>query len=77
MKSNTRDEKILKSFGNHLRDIRQSKNISQEKLGNMIEVPQSTIGRIERGQSNPNLCLLAAIAKSLGIDLKELMDFNL
>lgn len=77
MKSNTRDNLILKSFGNHLRDIRQRKGISQEDLGNMINVPQSTIGRIERGQTNPNLCLLIAIAKYLEVDIKELVSFSL
>ncbi len=76
MKSNTRNKAVLRSFGRQLRNIRQSKKISQEKLGNMINVPQSTIGRIERGESNPNLCLLVAIAKSLDIDLKVLMDFQ-
>jgi len=75
MKSNTRDSLILKSFGIHLRDIRQSKGVSQEELGNMINVPQSTIGRIERGQTNPNLCLLIAIAKCLEVDIKDLVDF--
>jgi len=39
-------------------------------------VPQSTIGRIERGESNPNLCLLVAIAKILDIDIKMLVDFE-
>jgi len=75
MKSNTRDAIILKSFGEHLKKLRQSKEISQEKLGNLINVPQSTIGRIERGESNPNLCLLVIIAKALKVDIKELVDF--
>jgi transcriptional regulator with XRE-family HTH domain len=76
VKSNTRDTIILKAFGEHLKLIRQSKNISQEKLGNLINVPQSTIGRIERGESNPNLCLLITIAKVLEVDIKNLVDFN-
>jgi transcriptional regulator with XRE-family HTH domain len=76
MKSNTRDTEILKSFGEHLKKLRQEKDISQEKLGNLINVPQSTIGRIERGQSNPNLCLLVAIAKILEVNIKELVDFK-
>ncbi len=77
MKSNTRDTEILKSFGEYLKKLRQDKDISQERLGNLINVPQSTIGRIERGESNPNLCLLIAIAKILRIDIKELVDFKL
>jgi transcriptional regulator with XRE-family HTH domain len=77
MKSNTRDTEILKYFGEHLKKLRQNKDISQEKLGNLINVPQSTIGRIERGESNPNLCLLVAIANSLEVDLKELISFEI
>jgi transcriptional regulator with XRE-family HTH domain len=76
MKSNTRDTVILEAFGEHLKKIRQNKHISQEKLGNLIDVPQSTIGRIERGESNPNLCLLVAIAKVLDVDIKNLVDFK-
>lgn len=76
MKSNTRDSIILKAFGEHLKKLRQSKEMSQEKLGNLINVPQSTIGRIERGESNPNLCLLIAIAKIIEVDIKDLIDFK-
>ena len=76
MKSNTRDKKVLKSFGIHLKKIRESKGISQAKLGLEINSFQSTIIRIEKGQINPSLCLLKAISEALDIPLKDLMNFD-
>ena len=72
---NFRDEESLIAFGQHLRKLRESKGISQEKLGLSVGSYQSTIIRIEKGQSNPKLSTLIAIAKELKITLSELVDF--
>jgi len=76
MKSNTRNEDVLISFGQHLKKLRESKNISQAQLGLLVDSYQSSIQRIEYGQSNPELCMLVAISNALDIKLSELMDFN-
>jgi putative transcriptional regulator len=76
MKSNTRNNDALISFGLHLKKIRESKNISQAKLGLLINSYQSSIQRIEYGQSNPELCMLIAIADALEIKLSELLNFD-
>jgi len=72
---NLRDEDSLKAFGLHLRKLRESKKISQEALGFGAGSYQSTIIRIELGQSNPKLSTLIAIAKELNIPLSKLMTF--
>ena len=74
---NTRDNKALKIFGSHFRKIRESKKISQEKLGLNADSYQSTVIRIEQGKANPKLTTLIALAKALEIELKELMDFQI
>ena len=76
MKSNTRNTDALISFGHHLKKIRESKNMSQAKLGLLIDSYQSSIQRIEYGQSNPELCMLIAIADALEITLSELLNFD-
>lgn len=71
-----RDESVLIAFGKHFKKIRESKNISQEKLALKAGSYQSTIIRIEKGKANPKLSTLIALAKALDIDLKELTDFK-
>lgn len=70
---NVRDKKYLKAFGNHLRKIRNKKQISQEELNFNAGVGKNQIGNIERGEINPTLSTLRAIAKALNISLKELL----
>ncbi len=73
---NDRDYKALIAFGKHLKKIRESKKISQEKLGLAADSYQSTVIRIEQGKANPKLITLIAFAKALDIELKELLDFK-
>jgi transcriptional regulator, XRE family len=41
------------AFANKLKDLRESKNITQEELANMCDVSLKTISRYESGQSKP------------------------
>ena len=77
MKSNTRNKEILIAFGQHLKKIRQSKKISQSKLALIIDSFPSSVQRIEYGESNPELCMLIAIAEALDVKLSELLDFDI
>ena len=72
---NDRDEKSIIAFGKNLRKIRQSNGISQETLGLRAGSYQSTVIRIEHGKSNPKLTTVIALAKALGVEPKELLDF--
>lgn len=72
-----RDKKFLKTLGTHIKDIRLKKAMSQEDLANDADIPISQIGRIERGEINPTVSTLYAIAKALEIHHRELFDFNL
>lgn len=42
-------------IGNRLIELRQSKELSQEKLANMAGLDRSYISRIERGMLSPSL----------------------
>lgn len=41
------------AFANKLKDLRESKNITQEELANMCDISLKTISRYESGQSKP------------------------
>lgn len=71
-----RDNASIKAFGNHLKTLRQKKNISQEKLAYDCGMEISQISRIERGVINTSISNLFLIAKSLNVHPKELLDFE-
>jgi transcriptional regulator with XRE-family HTH domain len=67
------NEKIfIKSFGERLRKIRLSKNLSQADLANTAEIPINQVGRIERGEINTTLTTIKVLTDSLKIDVTEL-----
>ncbi len=71
-----RHEAFLKAFGNHLKITRKRLGFSQEKLAYESEIELRQIGRIERGEINTGIGSLKIIAETLGIHIKELMNFD-
>lgn len=49
---------------------RNSEKISQRELAKICNIPQSTLGRIERGTVSPNLDTLLKIMIPLGLTIK-------
>ena len=74
---NNRDKKVLKAFGNHLRKLRTEKGLSQEQLNFEADLSKNMVGLIERGEVNPTLTTLDALAKGLACNRKKLIDFDI
>ena len=53
-----------------------AKGLSQEELAFIAGIHRNYLGGIERGERNPALDNIAAIAKALGVDLSELLRFE-
>ena len=70
-----RNLKKLKAFGNHLKEIRVAKNMTQEQLADKASVSEYTIVTLESGKLNTSLPTCFAIAKALGISPLDLFDF--
>ncbi len=66
---------ILERFGNKIRDLRNVRGWSQERLADECKLHRTYIGGIERGERNVSLKNINAIAKAFDISLKELFDF--
>ncbi len=66
-------KKILVSFGDKVRELRKEKNLSQEELSFKADLHRTYIGMIERAEKNITLINIEKIAKSLGVDIKELL----
>ena len=75
MKNSDR-EILLKSFGNHLSELRREKRISQDQLAFDAGIDLSTLSKIERGILNISIYNAYKIAKVLNIPYKELFDFE-
>lgn len=64
----------IKSFGRHLRAIREAHSLSLKELGDKANVDKSTLYRIEVGIASPNLDLLISVARALDLQMHELMQ---
>ena len=69
-------EPIEKQLGNRIRRFRETQKLSQEELAYRAGVHRTYLGGIERGERNPSLKNLAAIAKALNVRLADLVDIN-
>ncbi|MER5427178.1 helix-turn-helix transcriptional regulator [Streptosporangium roseum] len=65
---------LRRQFGLRLRDVREGRGLSQERLGELAEVDRKTINRIENGMYSPRLDNVFQIADALDITVKELFD---
>ena len=58
-----------------IRELRNKKGLSQEKLARLADVSYNTIVKIESGESkNPTFQTMVGIAKALGVSLDQLAD---
>ena len=72
---NNRDIVLITAFGQNLRKLRKSKGFSQSELTHRADLSKNMVGNIERGEVNPTLTTIIALAKALGITQSELMDY--
>lgn len=71
------NEAIIKEFGLRIRQLRTTKNISQEKLSLETGFHRTYIGMIERGERNISLTHIAVFAKYFQLTVSQLLDFSL
>lgn len=66
--------KIAQKVGKRIRIVRRENNLTQEELASKVGVHVTTLGRIERGESNPPLQTLNRISQALRVSPKELLS---
>ncbi|MEO9802354.1 MAG: helix-turn-helix transcriptional regulator [Reichenbachiella sp.] len=67
-----RDDRFLMDFGKRVRELRIEKEMSQYQLSYASDIPKSQIVRIEQGEVNTGISSVAAIARALKIEPKDL-----
>ncbi|WP_395065192.1 helix-turn-helix domain-containing protein [Flavobacterium sp.] len=62
-----------KSIGKRIREIRKDKNISIEKMAEMLKVSYSTYQRIENGETNSWALHLEEISTVLEVSIEDIL----
>lgn len=65
---------LLFAYGQAVRKIRLSKDISQEKFADMCDLHRTYISDVELGKRNVSLENIGKMANALGISISELFQ---
>jgi transcriptional regulator with XRE-family HTH domain len=71
------NQKLRELFGNRLNHFRTEKNLSYRQLAQLCNVDHSQISKIEKGKVSIQLDTLFDLATALGIQPKDLFEFDL
>lgn len=66
---------ILKQFGQNLQRTRKEKEISQEKLAEIVGVNRTYVSLVEQGHRNSSLRFVYRVAKALKVSSGKLLSF--
>ena len=75
LKGNYKD--LQAKFGTNLKKIREGKEYSLRLLAAKCDLDDSQISKIENGKTNIQLSTIFELARGLGVDPKELLDFKI
>ena len=64
------------TIGENIRNYRKKNDLTQEEFAERLGVTYQSVSRWENGNTYPDIELLPAIAKVLGITLDELMGMT-
>ena len=63
-------------LGSRVRDLRKQAGLTQAQLADRVDVSHEFMSRLERGQKTPSLDTTDRIARSLGLSIRDLFDFE-
>lgn len=67
---------FLQAFGEHLRKLREERNLSIRQLAAQCDIEHSQIYRIETGEINTTISMVHKIAEGLEISHHDLFYFD-
>jgi XRE family transcriptional regulator, regulator of sulfur utilization len=62
------------ALGAHIQQLRKRGNLTLDGLAKISGVSKSMLSQIERGQTNPTIGTVWALAEALAVDVSELID---
>lgn len=63
-------------LNNKLEELRKEHKISQEELGDILEVSRQTISSLENGRYNPSIVLALKIARYFAKTIEEIFIYE-
>lgn len=72
----TKHIKARMVFSQNLRQIREEKNFSQEKLADIAGLHRTYVSSVERGERNLTIDSMEKLAQALNVDIRELLKPN-
>jgi transcriptional regulator with XRE-family HTH domain len=64
---------LLRALGKRVRELRQERGYSQEKLAELAGIHENHVRRIEGGTANPSYLVLLKLARALGTSPGDLV----
>lgn len=64
--------KSTETFGEKVRKLREQADMPLRKLSALLDIDQSTLSKIERGERNPSTDLIEKLSSIFEIDKKDL-----
>lgn len=61
---------------NKVRELRESRKLTQQELGDLVGVSRQSIAAIEKGKFDPTIWLAYDLARVFGMGIEELFDFE-
>jgi transcriptional regulator with XRE-family HTH domain len=68
------NDAIAGYIAQNVRQLRQSRNLTQEQLARLSGVPRPTWSNLESGAANPTVSVLAKVATALQVPVEELIS---
>lgn len=63
----------IENLGDYIRTLREKSDMPLRKLAALLDIDQSTLSKLERGERPVNRQMLPIIAKTFKVDEKELV----
>src|SRR5690349_5977536 len=58
----------------NIKQLREARNLTQDQLAKLAEIPRPTVANLESGESNPTLSVLAKLATALQVSVESLIS---
>jgi transcriptional regulator with XRE-family HTH domain len=68
------EETLARNIAQNIRQLRLSRNLTQDQLAKLSGVPRPTWSNLESGTANPTVVVLAKVAEALQVPFEELIS---
>ena len=65
---------LLRALGHAIRQVREDRNLSQERLAELAHLHRTYVSSVEQGRRNLSIENIARIANALGVSMTELIQ---